>query len=67
MAYDGRNHPKNPSSGFYWVTSGEFAGLGGDVQFYRLSGEGRYYYPITEKITFVEPRARRPHQRLGRR
>jgi outer membrane protein insertion porin family len=53
VAYDGRNHPKNPSSGFYWVTSGEFAGLGGDVQFYRLSGEGRYYYPITEKITFV--------------
>ena len=53
VAYDGRNHPKNPSSGFYWVTSGEFAGLGGDVQFYRLSAEGRYYYPITEKITFV--------------
>ncbi len=53
LAYDGRNHPKNPSSGFYWVTSGEFAGLGGDVQFWRLSGEGRYYYPITEKITFV--------------
>jgi outer membrane protein insertion porin family len=53
LAYDGRNHPKNPTSGFYWVTSGEFAGLGGDVQFWRLSGEGRYYYPITEKITFV--------------
>jgi outer membrane protein insertion porin family len=31
----------------------EVAGLGGDVQFVRASAEGRFYYPITEKITFV--------------
>ncbi len=53
LSYDARNHPKNPTSGYYWTTSSEFAGLGGDVQFWRVSGEGRYYYPITEKITFV--------------
>ncbi len=53
LVYDARNHPKSPTSGFYWMTSGEFAGLGGDVQFWRVTGEGRYYYPIAEKITFV--------------
>ena len=31
----------------------DFAGLGGDVQYVRYTGEGRFYYPITEKITFV--------------
>ncbi len=53
LTYDKRNHPKNPTSGYYLQVGGEFAGLGGDVQYGRLSAEGRAYYPITEKITFV--------------
>ncbi len=53
LAYDARNHPKNPTSGYYFQAGTEFAGLGGDVQFWRVQGEGRYYFPITEKITFV--------------
>jgi outer membrane protein insertion porin family len=53
LAYDTRNHPKTPTSGYYWMTSSEFAGLGGDVQYWRVTGEGRYYYPIAEKVTFV--------------
>jgi outer membrane protein insertion porin family len=31
----------------------DFGGVGGDVQYTRVSAEGRYYYPITDKITFV--------------
>lgn len=53
LAYDKRNHPKNPTSGYYMQGGVEVAGLGGDVNYYRFTGEGRYYYPITEKITFV--------------
>jgi len=53
LVYDRRNHPKNPTSGYYLQVSGEFAGLGGDVQYVRGSAEGRFYYPVTEKITLV--------------
>ncbi len=53
LTYDKRNHPRNPTSGYYLQLSGDFAGLGGDVQYVRVNGEGRGYYPITEKITFV--------------
>jgi outer membrane protein insertion porin family len=53
LAYDARNHPKNPTSGYFFQIGTEFAGLGGDVQYWRVQGEGRYYYPITEKITLV--------------
>jgi outer membrane protein insertion porin family len=53
LAYDARNHPKNPTSGYYWAVTSEFAGAGGDVKYIRNSGEVRVYYPFTEKITFV--------------
>jgi outer membrane protein insertion porin family len=53
LAYDQRNHPKNPTSGYYLAVGSEFAGLGGDVQYVRGTAEARYYYPITEKITLV--------------
>jgi len=53
LSYDQRNHVKNPTSGYYLQAGVEVAGLGGDVQFVRSSAEGRFYYPITEKITFV--------------
>ena len=53
ITYDTRNHPKNPNRGIYVQVGADFAGVGGDVQYVRLQGEGRGYYPITEKITFV--------------
>ncbi len=53
LSYDARNHPKTPTSGYFLTAGTELAGLGGDVQFVRFSAEGRYYYPVTEKITFV--------------
>ncbi len=53
LTYDQRNHPRNPNRGYYLQASTDFAGVGGDVQYVRFMGEGRYYYPITEKITFV--------------
>lgn len=53
LTFDQRNHPRNPTRGFFLTGGVDIAGAGGDVQYARLSAEGRYYYPITEKITFV--------------
>jgi outer membrane protein insertion porin family len=53
LTYDKRNHPKNPTSGYYLQLATDFAGLGGDVEYVRLNSEGRAYYPITENITLV--------------
>jgi len=53
LTYDKRNIPKNPTAGYYLQVSTDMAGLGGDVQYVRVDGEGRFYYPISEKITFV--------------
>ena len=53
LSYDGRNHPKNPTRGIYLQLDDEFAGLGGDVQYWRVGAEARAYYPITEKITLI--------------
>jgi outer membrane protein insertion porin family len=53
LTYDKRNHPRNPTSGYFFQLSSDFAGLGGDVNYVRVQGEGRAYYPITDKITLV--------------
>lgn len=53
LTYDKRNHPTNPTKGYYLAGSVDFAGAGGDVQYVRLGAEARGYYPITDKITLV--------------
>ena len=53
ITYDGRNHPKNPTRGIFLQLDDEFAGLGGDTEYWRVGGEARGYYPLTEKITLI--------------
>jgi outer membrane protein insertion porin family len=53
LTYDTRNHPRNPTRGLFFQVGSEFAGAGGDVQYIRVQGEGRAYYPITDDLTFV--------------
>ena len=53
LTYDARNHPRTPTRGFFLQLDDEFAGLGGDVQYWRVGAEARAYYPITEKITLI--------------
>lgn len=53
LTYDARNHPRNPTRGFYLQGTTDFAGVGGDVQYVRVGAEARGYYPITDNITFV--------------
>ncbi len=53
VRYDTRNHPRNPNKGIYVEVGTDFAGVGGDAQFVRLTGEVRGYYPLYEGITLV--------------
>ncbi|MDX2205361.1 MAG: outer membrane protein assembly factor BamA [Hyphomicrobiaceae bacterium] len=53
LVYDRRNHPKSPTSGYWLMGGAEVAGLGGDVNYFRYTAEGRYYYPIADRVTFV--------------
>jgi outer membrane protein insertion porin family len=53
LVFDGRNHPKTPTKGYYFQIGNDLAGLGGDVKYNRVTGEARLYYPITDKITLV--------------
>ena len=42
-----------PTSGYFTSFSQDFAGVGGDVQYFRSVVDARGYYPITNKITLV--------------
>jgi outer membrane protein insertion porin family len=53
IAYDTRNVANQPTSGAFVSFSQDLAGIGGDVNYIRSVADGRYYYPITNKITFV--------------
>jgi outer membrane protein insertion porin family len=53
LAYDRRNHPKTPTKGYYFQIGTDLAGLGGDVRYVRMTGEARFYYPLTQKVTLV--------------
>ncbi len=53
IAWDNRNHPKTPTKGTYFQLGTDVAGLGGDVSYVRMTGEARFYYPVTQKITLV--------------
>jgi outer membrane protein insertion porin family len=53
VAYDTRNLPAAPTSGYFASFSQDFAGLGGDVQYIRSVVDTRAYRPITNKITLV--------------
>jgi outer membrane protein insertion porin family len=53
ITYDRRNNPKNPNRGYYLEADTDFAGLGGDAQYWRVNAEARGYYPVTEKVTLV--------------
>ncbi|MEM7774040.1 MAG: outer membrane protein assembly factor BamA [Pseudomonadota bacterium] len=53
VRYDTRNHPRNPNKGIYVSVGTDFAGVGGDAQYVRFSGEARAYYPLFERVTLV--------------
>jgi outer membrane protein insertion porin family len=43
----------NPTSGVFATTNLDVAGLGGDSQFVRLTGDARYFYPLFDEIVAI--------------
>ena len=50
VAYDTRDNKRRAGSGVYSLAQ-DFAGVGGDVQFIRNTGEARAYYTVAEGVT----------------
>ena len=46
LLYDKRNDRFDPTDGYYIQVGTDFAGAGGTADYYRLSGEMGYFYPI---------------------
>jgi outer membrane protein insertion porin family len=53
LIYDTRNNRKNPTRGFYFQGTQDFAGAGGDVNYIRSTAELRAYYPVYQDITLA--------------
>ena len=53
VTWDDRNKRTLPTSGSYFTTSQDFAGVGGDARFIRSTAEGRLYYPLSDSVTLV--------------
>jgi outer membrane protein insertion porin family len=54
LSRDTRNNRLFPSKGTYFSVSQEFAGLGGDNEYYRVIGNERFYRPLFWKVVFKQ-------------
>ncbi|ACA15199.1 outer membrane protein assembly complex, YaeT protein [Methylobacterium sp. 4-46] len=50
LAYSTLDNLQLPRNGFYGELKPEFAGLGGDSKFFRVTGEARYYKELWEDV-----------------
>ena len=50
LNYNTLDNNRNPRNGFYAELKQDFAGLGGDSQFVRSTGEARYYREIIRRL-----------------
>ncbi len=53
LLYNTIDDPKNPREGIYSTFSVEYAGLGGDAEFVKLTGRGSYYHTLLEEQDVV--------------
>src|SRR4051794_11555881 len=53
LSYNTLDNVRTPTSGLYVELRQDFAGLGGDVDFYRTQGEARTYYEVLPDIVSV--------------
>ncbi len=68
LLYNNIDDMKNPHSGLYATFTTEFAGLGGDAEFIKVTGRGTYYHTLSEEMNLVglADRRRRTHRRHRR-
>lgn len=53
LLYNTIDDMKNPHDGFYATFTTEFAGLGGDAEFIKLTGRASYYRTLSEEMDIV--------------
>jgi outer membrane protein insertion porin family len=53
VSYNSLDNNRNPTTGLYAELRQDFAGVGGDVNFFRTSGEIRNYYEVFSDIVSV--------------
>jgi outer membrane protein insertion porin family len=47
LAYDKLDNRLEPTTGYFLAVGTDFAGLGGDIKFFRMRGRASYYIPIS--------------------
>src|SRR5690606_23967368 len=53
LTYNTLDNIKLPREGFYISGTAEFAGVGGDAKFVKLSGSATYYHPLLEEQDII--------------
>jgi outer membrane protein insertion porin family len=53
LAYSTLDKPKSPTNGFYAEIKPDVAGLGGDSQYVRVTGDARYYHELFEDVVGI--------------
>ena len=66
LSYNTLDNNKNPTSGLYAELKQDFAGVGGDVNFIRTTGDARNYYEVFPDIVGVLHLQGGVSERLGR-
>jgi outer membrane protein insertion porin family len=53
VLYNTLDNPKEPRNGFYAELKPDIAGLGGDARFFRVTGDGRYFYELMDDVVGI--------------
>lgn len=53
LTYNTIDDMKNPRQGLYATFNTEFAGLGGDASFFKVTGRASYYHTLNEELDLV--------------
>lgn len=52
VVFDKRDDRYDPRSGYYWSIANEYAGLGGDRYYNKVSANFKFFYPIFSDLVF---------------
>lgn len=53
LFYDRTDNPYNPRRGYELAMTNAYAGVGGSVRYFRNEVDGTYYYPLSQRFTFI--------------
>jgi outer membrane protein insertion porin family len=53
LFFNRADNPYDPRSGYDIALTNSFAGIGGSVRYFKNELGGNYYYPLSQKLTFI--------------